>query len=189
MPPLTHRLARLEDVDAISALMHRAIEHLQRGFLSPDQVRASHAVMGLDTQLVRDRTYFLVERDGLLAGCGGWSWRETLYGGDQSVVARAARRLDPATEAARIRAMYTDPAFARQGVGRRVLALCEDAARAEGFARIEMMATMAGEPLYRACGYEPIEHVSSAAIDGVRVPLLRMGKVLVGPDGGGAAIQ
>ena len=84
--------------------------------------------MGLDTQLIADRTYALVEEDGRLAGCGGWSYRATLYGGDASQVAREARRLDPATEAARIRAMYTDPDFARRGVGARVLAICEAAA-------------------------------------------------------------
>ena len=176
--PFTHRLAGLEDVDALTALMRRAIAQLQHGFLSPDQVRASHAVMGLDTQLIRDGTYFTVDRDGELAGCGGWSWRETLYGGDASIVARDVRRLDPATEPARIRAMYTDPAFARRGVGRLILALCEEAARGAGFARAEMMATMAGEPLYRSFGYTPIERIVSAPIDGVGVPLLRMGKAL-----------
>lgn len=178
MPDFTHRLARIEDLDALRALMARAIEHLQTGFLSPEQVRASRRVMGLDTQLVRDQTYFLIERDGVPIGCGGWSWRATLYGGDASVVAREPAPLDPATDAARIRAMYTDPAFARRGVGRMIMQLCESAARATGFRRVEMMATLAGEPLYRACGYEPIEQILSAPIDGVRVPLIRMGKAL-----------
>jgi GNAT superfamily N-acetyltransferase len=178
MPELTHRLATIEDLDRLRALMARAIEHLQAGFLSPEQVRASHAVMGLDTQLVKDQTYFLIEADGALAGCGGWSWRATLYGGDASMVARQPAPLDPATDAARIRAMYTDPAFARRGVGRRIMDLCEAAARAAGFRRVEMMATLAGEPLYRACGYVPIERIESAPIDGVGVPLIRMGKAL-----------
>ena len=178
MTDFTHRLAQLEDLDALRTLMGRAISHLQTGFLSPDQVRASHKVMGLDTQLVRDQTYFMIEKDGAVAGCGGWSWRATLYGGDESMVAREPARLDPATEAARIRAMYTDPAFARQGVGRMVIDLCEDAARAHGFRAAEMMATLAGEPLYRACGYEPVETVLSTPIDGVCVPLIRMRKQL-----------
>lgn len=178
MDGFTHRLAQMADLPALHALMGRAITHLQTGFLSPEQVRASRKVMGLDTQLVRDRTYFLVEKDGLLAGCGGWSWRATLYGGDESLVAREPAALDPATDAARIRAMYTDPAFARQGVGRLVMALCESAACAHGFRRTELMATLAGEPLYRACGYAPIEHVLSAPVEGVRVPLIRMGKSL-----------
>ena len=178
MSGYTHRLAQIEDLEALRALMGRAISHLQTGFLSPDQVRASQKVMGLDTQLVRDQTYFMVEKDGVLAGCGGWSWRATLYGGDESVVAREPAPLDPATDAARIRAMYTDPAFARQGVGRIVMDLCEGAARTHGFRKVEMMATLSGEPLYRACGYTPIEYIESAAIDGVRVPLIRMGKPL-----------
>jgi GNAT superfamily N-acetyltransferase len=178
MPVITHRLASANDLDALKALMQRAIARLQDGFLTPEQVCASHKVMGLDTQLIADQTYFLVESDGALAGCGGWSWRETLYGGDESIVARDVRRLDPAIDAARIRAMYTDPAFARQGIGRIVIGLCEAAARAEGFGRVEMMATMAGEPLYRACGYRPIERVLSAPVDGVGVPLVRMGKRL-----------
>ena len=106
--------------------------------------------MGLDTQLVLDGTYFVVECDGEIAGCGGWSWRSTLYGGDDSLVSREPEALDPATDAARIRAMYTDPGFTRRGVGRLVLRLCEDAARSAGFRRATMMATMAGVPLYRA---------------------------------------
>jgi len=179
MSGFTHRLAQMEDLEALRGLMGRAISHLQTGFLSPDQVRASHKVMGLDTQLVRDQTYFMIEKDGALAGCGGWSWRATLYGGDESVVAREPAPLDPATDAARIRAMYTDPAFARQGVGRLIMDLCEGAARAHGFRKTEMMATLSGEPLYRACGYLPIEYIQSAAIDGVSVPLIRMGKTLV----------
>jgi GNAT superfamily N-acetyltransferase len=158
--------------------MQRAIEHLQTGFLSPEQVRASHGVMGLDTQLVKDQTYFMIEEEGALVGCGGWSWRATLYGGDASVVAREPAPLDPTTDAARIRAMYTDPAFARRGVGRLIMDLCENAARTAGFRRVEMMATLAGQPLYRACGYQPIEHILSTPIDGVSVPLIRMGKPL-----------
>lgn len=178
MADYTHRLATEADLPALRALMTRAIEQLQHGFLSPEQVLASHKVMGLDTQLVKDGTYFMVERDGQLAGCGGWSFRATLYGGDDSVVAREPARLDPASDAAKIRAMYTDPGFVRQGVGRLVMDLCEGAARRAGFTRAEMMATMAGVPLYRVCGYEPVEEVLSAPIDGVRVPLVRMAKAL-----------
>lgn len=175
---LTHRIATEDDLPALHALMTRAIEHLQDAFLTPEQVRASHKVMGLDSQLVKDRTYFMVEEDGRLAGCGGWSWRATLYGGDASVVAREPAPLDPAKDAAKVRAMYTDPAFVRRGIGRLVLDLCEAAARDAGFARVELMGTMAGVPLYRACGYVGVEDVLSAPIDGVQVPLLRMEKAL-----------
>src|SRR5438067_10639753 len=137
--------------------------------------------MGLDTPLVRDGTYFLLDSDDRIAGCGGWSWRSTLYGGDDSVVAREPRALDPASEPARIRAMYTDPGFARQGVGKLVLRLCEDAARKAGFRSATMMATMAGVPLYRACGYVDAEPPIMASIDGVEVPLVRMEKRLSAP--------
>lgn len=178
MSEFSHRIARLEDLGALREVMRRSIETLQDGFLSPEQVTASHKVMGLDAQLVRDGTYFIVESKGRIAGCGGWSWRSTLYGGDDSIVERAPRALDPATEPARIRAMYTDPDYTRRGVGRMVLELCEDAARRAGFTSATMMATMAGVPLYRACGYVEAEPPISASIDGVEVPLVRMEKRL-----------
>ena len=178
MSDFRHRLAQINDLPVLRALMTRAIEALQDGFLSPEQVRASHKVMGLDTQLIIDQTYFLIEDGGSIAGCGGWSPRATLYGGDDSIVTREPALLDPATDAAKIRAMYTDPAFVRRGVGKLVLGLCEDAARAAGFARAEMMATLSGEPLYRAAGYLPVEAIQSAPIDGIRVPLIRMEKRL-----------
>jgi len=171
---LTHRVAQRADLDALRALMERAIAELQRGFLDPAQIAASRAIMGLDTQLVDDGTYFVVEREGALAGCGGWSWRATLYGGD-ATPGRSPARLDPARDAARVRAMYTDPAHARQGVGRLILDLCERAARDAGYTRVELMATLAGEPLYGACGYTAIERLTDAR-GGVAVPLVRMGK-------------
>lgn len=172
-----HRLATEEDLPALRAVMTDAIERLQGDFLTPEQVVASHQVMGLDSQLVRDRTYFIVTLGGAIAGCGGWSRRATLYGGDQGIVEREPRLLDPATEAARVRAMYTHPDFTRRGIGRLILSLCEAAAAAEGFSRVELMGTMAGVPLYRAAGYEPIEP-EKADVNGVIVPLLRMGKAL-----------
>ena len=174
----THRLAAPADLEALRAVMALAIAELQKGFLSPAQIAASNAVMGLDTQLIADGTYFLVEEDGRFAGCGGWSHRATLYGGDHSKDLRDPAPLDPATDAARIRAMYTHPAFARRGVGRLVKNLCEDAARAAGFRRAEMMATLSGEPLYRACGYAPIERIMALGPNGVPVPLIRMGRSL-----------
>ena len=178
MPGLTYRLATEADIPAIATLMERAIESLQSPFLSSAQVMASRLSMGLDTQLIADRTYFLVEQDGVPVGCGGWNCRATLYGGNHSAALRDVRTLDPARDAARIRAMYTDPAYVRRGIGRLVLALCEDAARAAGFRRVEMMATLAGEPLYLACGYQPIERVMKMAETGPAVPGVRMGKDL-----------
>jgi GNAT superfamily N-acetyltransferase len=178
MAGFTSRLATLDDLDALREVMRRSIETLQDGFLTPEQVVASHHVMGLDSQLIRDGTYFMVEKGGRIAGCGGWSWRSTLYGGDESMISREPEALDPATEAARIRAMYTDPDFARQGVGRIVMTLCEEAAMEAGFRKATMMATMSGVPLYAACGYVEVEPVLSAPVDGVQVPLVRMEKPL-----------
>jgi GNAT superfamily N-acetyltransferase len=156
--------------------MEAAIAELQKPFLDERQIASSRAIMGLDTQLIDDRTYYLVESDGELAGCGGWSRRATLYGGDHSP-GRSAVLLDPATDAARVRAMYTHPRHTRKGVGRLILSLCEEAVRAEGFRRVELMSTMAGVPLYLAAGYEPQEP-SSDSTGGAAVPLLRMGKQL-----------
>ncbi len=173
----THRLATEDDLAALREVMNLAIARLLSQFMDDDQVAASRLTMGLDSQLVADRTYFIVEEDGALAGCGGWSRRATLYGGDHSTELRDAAFLDPATDAARVRAMYTHPDFARRGVGRLILHLCEAAATAAGFSRVELMATLAGEPLYRACGYQEIERLVSRA-DRVEVPLLRMGKTI-----------
>ncbi len=179
MAELTHRLAQLDDLPALGALMTRSIEHLQHGFLTPEQIRASHQVMGLDTQLVKDQTYFMIESASQLVGCGGWSWRATLFGGDDSIVAREPLPLDPATDAAKIRAMYVDPDHARRGIGMMIMDLCENAARAAGFARTELMATLAGVPLYRRCGYADIEAIEATTREGIKVPLIRMGKTLL----------
>lgn len=170
-----HRTARNEDIPALRALMATAIHDLQRGFLSAEEIAASASIMGLDTLLIDDGTYFVIEHDGCLAGSGGWSRRATLFGGDHSA-GRNAALLDPAKDAARVRAMYTSPDFARRGVGRTILGLCEAAAKAEGFSRVELAATLAGEPLYRACGYVPLEHFRSDTPQGLRIPLIRMGK-------------
>ena len=175
----THRLATLDDLEALHRVMKRSIEQLQSSLLTPEQVAASHKVMGLDTQLVKDGTYFMIESGGRVAGCGGWSFRATLYGGDESVVEREPERLDPATDAAKIRAMYTDPDFIRRGIGTQIMQLCEDAARDAGFTRVELMATVAGIPLYLNQGYESSDEEKYADIDGVKIPLLRMEKRLM----------
>lgn len=172
----THRIAIAADLPALSALMALAIGELQKGFLSPEQIASSRMIMGLDSQLVADGTYFVIEDDGVLAGCGGWSRRDTLYGGDHTP-GRAPRLLDPAREAARVRAMYTHPDFARRGVGRLILSLCEAAAAAEGFKRLELAATLSGQPLYQSFGFTPIEAFEDAR-GGVAVPLIRMGKAV-----------
>jgi GNAT superfamily N-acetyltransferase len=170
----TSRLAVTADMPALRALMDAAIAELQRGFLDDAEIESSRAIMGIDTQLVDDGTYFVVESDGDLAGCGGWSRRATLYGGNQTP-GRDSNLLDPAVDPARVRAMYTHPAYARRGVGRLILQLCEAAAAAEGFTRLELMSTLSGEPLYTAYGFRPIERLEDAT-GGVPVPILRMEK-------------
>jgi GNAT superfamily N-acetyltransferase len=163
----------MNDVPVLRELMNISIGELLKPFLDPDQIAASHAVMGLDTQLIADGTYFVVEDNGAVAGCGGWSRRATLFGGDHSA-GRDAALLDPKKDAARVRAMYTHPAFARRGVGRMILDASERAAAAEGFTRVELAATAGGEPLYRACGYAEMFRFQSGPGD--LVPMCMMTK-------------
>jgi GNAT superfamily N-acetyltransferase len=172
----THRVATRRDLPDLATVVEDAIAELQKGFLDPEQIDSSRAIMGIDTQLIDDGTYFVVESQGRIAGCGGWSRRATLYGGDHSA-GRDAALLDPAVDPAKVRAMYTDPAFARRGVGRRILSLCEAAALAEGFGTLELMATLSGRPLYEAAGFQAVERLTDTA-GGVPVPLVRMRKVL-----------
>lgn len=167
---LTHRLATPADEPALAMLMRQAIDRLQTPFLTPDQVRASHAFMGLDSRLIADRTYFVVEDGGAIAGCGGWSRRATAYGGNHSA-GRDDRLLDPVTEAARVRAMYTHPDHVRKGVGTLVLSLCQAAAKAEGFAALELSATLAGAPLYRSFGFADVRPFQDSG-----VPMILMRK-------------
>ncbi|MFZ1741771.1 MAG: GNAT family N-acetyltransferase [Pontixanthobacter sp.] len=173
---LTIAIARLEDAEPIKQLMDLAIGELQKGYLDPDQIAASRAGMGLDLQLIEDGTYFCVFEDGELAGCGGWSRRATLYGGNHSA-GRDPRLLDPQTERARIRAMYTHPGHTRKGVARMVISAAESAAKAEGFLALEMAATLAGKPFYLQCGYA-IESEWCDTNGAVPVPLATMTKAL-----------
>ena len=171
---LSARLASEADVAALRVLMDLAIGENLKAYLSDDLIAASRAVMGLDTSLIEDRTYWVVHDSGALAGCGGWSRRATLYGGDHTA-GRDAARLDPARDAARVRAMYTHPDHVRRGVGGLILGLCEAAATAEGFRRLERAATLSGEPLYRKHGFTEIERFEDGG-----VPLVRMVKDLGG---------
>ncbi|MCR5878712.1 GNAT family N-acetyltransferase [Phenylobacterium sp. J367] len=175
--PHVLRLATAADQPALRVLMDRSIRALLEPFLTPAELEASFEIMGLDTQLVADGTYYVIAAEGRLAASGGWSRRATLFGGDHSA-GRDAALLDPAREPARVRAMYTDPDFARRGLGRRILEACEAAARAEGFRSVELAATMGGVPLYRACGFTEVEPFHAETSGGVRVPLVRMAKPL-----------
>jgi GNAT superfamily N-acetyltransferase len=136
---LTSRLATRGDLPLLLPLIEAAIDELQRGFLDEAQIKSSHAIMGIDTQLIDDGTYFVIELE--------------------------------------IRAMYTHPAFVRRGVGRMIISLCEAAAKAEGFESLELMATLSGQPLYEAAGFEPVEWVQEPA-GGTPVPLIKMRRAI-----------
>jgi GNAT superfamily N-acetyltransferase len=179
---LTSRLATHDDLPVLRPLIDAAIAELQKGFLDDAQIRSSQAIMGVDTQLIDDDTYFIVEAAGRAAGCGGWSRRATLYGGSHSA-GRDAALLDPSREAARVRAMYTHPDFVRRGVGRLIISLCEAAAAAEGFTALELMATLSGRPLYEAVGFEIVEHTEDSS-GGAPVPLIKMRKGITESAGG-----
>jgi N-acetylglutamate synthase-like GNAT family acetyltransferase len=151
---VTLRAATPKDVPAISALVEASVRGLAPGYYSPEQIeRSIERVFGVDTQLVGDGTYFVAEAAGEIVGCGGWSARTTLYGGDQTKAGVEDARLDPARDAARVRAFFVHPSWARRGIGSRILARCEEAAREAGFATATLVATLPGEPLYAALGY------------------------------------
>jgi len=168
------RIAALADASAIKDLMHLAISELQKGYLTNAQIEASFGAMGLDTQLIRDGTYFCVMDEDVLVGCGGWSRRATLYGGNHSA-GRDAQMLNPSHDRARIRAMYTHPDHTRRGIGRLIIDAGETAAKAEGFKALEMAATLAGVPFYLKCGYS-IEREWNDENGSVSVPLCTMVK-------------
>lgn len=157
--------------------MEVSIRKIIGTFLDQASVEASYEFMGVDTQLIEDETYFAVEINRQIVGCGGWSRRATPFGGDHTP-GRDSRLLDPATEAARIRAMYTHPDFARLGIGRQVLSLCEAEAIKEGFHSLELTATVAGEPLYAAYGFAVVERIEVSTSKCVNVPCARMTKKL-----------
>jgi GNAT superfamily N-acetyltransferase len=172
--PIELRLAQSDDLSELEALATAAIDSLLRPYLDESQLAASTAIMGVDALLIDDGTYVVAECDGTVVGCGGWSRRRTLYGGNHNA-GRDDARLDPRIEPARVRAMYTHPDAARRGIGRRILQWCEDAARAEGFGRLELVATMAGAPLYVAAGFE-VDASFDDTSTGVAIPLLHMSK-------------
>jgi len=132
-------------------------------------------VFGIDRQLIRDGTYFVVERDGQIVGCGGWSKRRSLYGGDRDR-AEPDPELDPRLDPARVRAFFVHPMWARRGIGCSILVACERAIIAAGFRRVEIVATLAGEPLYASFGYAVVERYEIAMAGGLSLPVVRMTK-------------
>ncbi|AHG88520.1 GCN5-related N-acetyltransferase [Gemmatirosa kalamazoonensis] len=180
LPP--PRVAVAADVPALRALIDDSARGLSVGFYTPAEIDAAATyVFGVDTQLVADGTYFVVDAPDGPAAAGGWSARRTLYGGDQMKAAEDPR-LDPATEPARIRAFFVHPRWARRGLARAIYAACAEAAWAAGFRAFELMATLPGEPFYRALGFEVVERVTTPLPGGVDVPFARMRRPIDPPD-------
>lgn len=171
------RKATESDIAALEELIPQSASALSITYYTRQQIESAIAYLfGVDTQLIADGTYLVAEVDGRIVGCGGWSKRRTLYGGDRMKAGRDDPLLDASTEAARIRAFFVHPGWARRGVGSRIMEACEAGARAEGFTTLELVATLPGEPLYKAFGYEVIERFDVALPDEVLLPVARMRK-------------
>jgi len=178
-PEFTIRLATEADIPALHQLIEQSIRGLQTNDYSPTQIQGAigHA-LGLDTQLIADQTYFIAEpkdRPAIFAGCGGWSFRKTLFGSDHGPN-RVIESLDPALDAAKIRAIFIHPDFARRGLGSLILAHCENAAEQAGFQRFEMGSTLTGVPLYTLRGYQRLDQVDVPLPNGEVLPVIRMTK-------------
>jgi GNAT superfamily N-acetyltransferase len=176
------RLATEEDIPALHALIEASVRGLQANDYTPRQIEgALGTVLGLDTQLVRDRTYFVAEtmesnlKAPVVAGCGGWSKRKTLFGADAGP-GREPELLDPTTDAAKVRAIFVHPVFARRGLGSLILATVEEAARGAGFRRFEMGSTLTGVPLYRLKGYVEVERIEVPLKNAEVLPVVKMVK-------------
>ena len=168
----------MEERDAIQQLIAESARQLSREHYSDAQIEAAiTTVFGVDTDLIDDGTYFVVEIDGQLAGCGGWSKRKTLYGGDQ-FSSRDAGYLDPRSEPAKIRAFFIHPDHARKGIARAILSRCEDEARAQGFRALELMATLPGIEFYKSCGFVETGNFDLNLTDAVKLELVPMRKEL-----------
>jgi GNAT superfamily N-acetyltransferase len=175
------RAATSEDVAGIRGLIDASVRGLQAGDYSAAQIEGALAtVFTVDSQLIADGTYFVaLAESGELAGCGGWSFRKTLYGGDHQVEAIAPERLDPAVDAAKVRAIFVHPKFARMGLGSLILEVAEGAAVAAGFKRFEMGSTLTGVTLYRLKGYREASRVMVPVGGGEKIEVVRMVKTLV----------
>ena len=168
------RRAQTSDVAAIQALIARSARQLSVPYYTPAQAEAMiRHVFGVDSQLIADATYFVIESDAQLPACGGWSRRRTLFGGDQ-IKMGPDPLLDPATEPARIRAFFVEPGMARRGLGRQLMVECTREARAAGFSALELVSTLPGEPLYLATGFTVIERFELSLPEDIRVPVSRM---------------
>jgi len=179
--PFLIRQAVPADIPALRGLIEASVRQLQAGDYTPRQLEgALETVYGVDSQLIADGTYYTAEAkasevDAALVGCGGWSKRKTLFGGDRWT-ARQDDLLDPRRDAAKIRSFFVAPAWARRGIGSLILEACEAAAKAAGFTRLEMGATLTGVPFYRVKGYVELEHLAVPLANGESLPIVRMAK-------------
>jgi GNAT superfamily N-acetyltransferase len=175
---LSIRPAVPDDIPTLSPLIQASARALSAGYYTPAQIEAAiRYVFGVDSNLIGDRSYLVVEEASRIVGCGGWSRRRTLYGGDQRPVGEPDW-LDPTTDAARIRAFFVAPEHARRGIGRLLLEACTSAAWAAGFRRLQLMATLPGVPLYAAWGFRELERVTDVLPDGTGIEFVRMERTL-----------
>lgn len=178
LPGLAMRLATLEDIAELELLIAESVRVLQAPDYTAEQREAAlGTVFGVDTQLIRDHTYFVAEAEGMTIGCGGWSRRKTLFGSDRRG-GREDDMLDPACDPARIRAFFVRPGYERRGIGSAIMRASEEAAAAEGFTRLELRATLTGVPLYRVHGFREVETAEIPLPSGGSLPAVRMVKLL-----------
>ena len=174
--PYYLRKAVADDIPALERLIDASVRGLQAQDYTPEQIDAAlRTVFTVDTQLIEDGTYFVVEQDGEMIGCGGWSQRKTLCGGDHHAV-RENALMDPLRDAAKIRAIFVHPRWARHGIGSILLKAAEDAAIAAGFRQLEMGATLTGVPVYLRRGYRKVETMTVPLDQGMTLPVVRMEK-------------
>jgi len=175
---LNLRVATFEDREVLRDLIDRSARQLSKGDYRAEQVEgALQGAFGVDSQLIQDGTFFVVEEGPVIVGCGGWSYRRTLFGGDKRAE-RDAALLDPRTDPAKIRAFFVDPAHARKGIGTMLLDKCESEARRRGFSRVELMSTLPGVRLYSARGYSGVEQVQYEVAPGVVIEFVPMSKAI-----------
>jgi N-acetylglutamate synthase-like GNAT family acetyltransferase len=172
------RLATRNDIPILEQLIQESVRQLSKGYYSENQIEnALKHMFGIDTQLIDDGTYFVAQSVDQIVGCGGWSKRQTLYGGDRYKEAED-ELLDPKTDPARIRAFFVHPLWARRGIGSQIMKACEAAAAAVGFVELELMATLPGEPFYKTFGYQAVERVEAPMSERGPLPGVRMRKRL-----------
>ena len=175
----TIRLAYNTDIPTLQKLIAVSVRGLSNGYYSAKQIESSiKYIFGVDTQLLADETYYVIEAKNIIIACGGWSKRKTLYGGDQHKNT-ADPLLDPKTDAARIRAFFVDPAWARQGIGKMLIQHCETEAMNHDFTAMELGATLPGEPLYKAMGYKSISNIMVDMPDGEKLEVIKMRKEFI----------